>query len=155
MDSPWPIGINAPKQLKDELAAFIETLRPGFPEGYVHVFVGNSQGTKKQGVMVELYSQADAQTAHQYYEDLTGRQVLEEYHRIAIDVKADDKAGGDKAAEPIYEIIKGAVLSTPGREALIAKGVFDVREMPEAPEYGDVEFTHPLHLTCNTDKYLT
>lgn len=151
MPAPWPLGTNAPKQLKDVLAAFVEAQRPHFPPGYVTITLGTKKGA---GVRVELYSQADTRPAHQYRDD-SGREVLEEYHRLAIEVKSDDKSGGAAAGEAVYETIKSAVLSTAGREVLIAQGVFDVREIPEAPEYGEVAFEHPLHLSVNTDKYLT
>lgn len=148
---PYTLGTVAATKLKTELAAHIETLRASFPARHVNVVIGDGN-TRKGGTRIEIYTQADEQAAHLYRAG--GKLISEEWHRIAIDVKADAKAGGPEVAEAVYGVLKNAFTAAVQTGALMPRGIYELRVSAEAPDYGEIQFERPLHLTCNTDTYL-
>jgi len=104
---PWALNTNAAKKLKEIIETFATSLHEQFPDTH-HVLVTVGKGGNA-GIRVEIYSKADERQPHFFRGD-DGKQVAEEYHRLAIDVKADSKNGGAPAAEEVY-----GVLRRPGR----------------------------------------
>jgi hypothetical protein len=150
----WELGTVATLKLKEELVAFIETLRPQFPGGrHISVYAVRG-GDKRPGTQIELYAQADEQRPHQFLDAESGNTIFEEYHRIVVDVKADDKSGGAPVAESIFAVLKRNFGSTIGREILISMGICNVREAADAPIIEEVTFERPLVLTCSTEVFL-
>jgi hypothetical protein len=151
---PYESGTAAAPKLVDEIVAHIETLRSQFPaKRFVSIYAPKG-GDRKTGIRVEVYSSADEQSPHRYFSD-DGHEILEEYHRVTIDVKADSKGGGAAAAQDVYGTIKRSFGSDVGRAAMIARGAYDVRESADGAQIEGVDFERPLHLTCNTDTYLS
>jgi hypothetical protein len=153
---PWAKGTVAATKLKEELMAYIETLREQFPaKRHIAVVAPGLSSEKRGGTKVEIHTLPDEEGAWHYIDPTTGEEVGEEYHRVSIDVKADAKAGGAQVAEAVYGVLRNNLLSNAGRQALIARGIYNLRQSAEAPEVEDVTFERPLHLVCNTDTFLS
>ena len=151
---PFELGTVAATELKTRLVTFIETLRPQFPPQR-HISVYAYEGSeRKGGVRVEIHTRADERQSLTY-PDGDGRLVAEEYHRIAIDVKGEGKTGGSEVVEQIFGVLRTALALSAKTESLGAQGIYDLRELPEAANFGEVTFERPLALTCNTDTFIS
>lgn len=155
---PWAKGTDASDKLKDTLVTWLEaqfattTIKARLPRR--HIVINAPESTRRRGgsIKVPLYTGADENPPHEY--DSPAGRVLEEYHRVTIDPHSDEKGARADEVGKVASIIRQLLASPTQRQALIALGVYNVRESADALEIDDVEFNRPINLTCTTDTLL-
>lgn len=164
---PWPVGTDTGERLRDALRAFIETqfarasIKARLPRKQ-HLRILNEGEREGAGISVRVVSQNDPKMPWSY--PLGARTVVEDWHQIAVFVKADRKAGGAESVSAVFGTLRALFAardSMDERQALETAGVHDCLETPEGliNEPGDPSeegtfFKQQISLRCNTDCYL-
>jgi hypothetical protein len=154
----WAAGTDATNNLKTVLLAWLEgrlaaaPFKARLPRRSLKFAA--PKGTEKiaGSIKVLLYTGADENPPHEFDSD-DGR-VMEEYHRVTIDVKSDEKGAKADETAKVASIIRQILSSPTERQTLIGLGVFNIRESADALELDGVEFNRPINLTCTTDTLL-
>lgn len=165
MIAPFPVGTDSGAALRAALRTFIkawltdEKYKARLPRQHLKVLdEGEREGA---GVSIRIVSQPDPQAPWNYPSG--GRDVIEDWHQVALFVKADRKAGGAQSVSAVFGALRALFANrdgTPERDALETVGVHMCMETPEgiiSDEGEDEEgtnFKQQLNLRCNTDTFL-
>lgn len=166
MSNPWPVSTDSGDKLRESLRDFVKAqlattkYKSRLPRQHFAVI---KQGEREgAGITVRVVSQADPKLPWNYQRD--GRDIIEDWHQIALFVKADKKAGGAESVSAVFGALRALFANrdgTPERNALIASGVCMCQETPEGlvsdPDGEDDEgtsFKQQINLRCNTDTFL-
>jgi hypothetical protein len=165
MTSPWPIGTDSGKAARTALRVFIkewlanEKYKARLPRQHLKVLdEGEREGA---GVTIRILSEPDQKPAWTYV--LGGHDIAEDYHAVALVVKADKKAGGSDSVSAVFGALRALFANrdgTPERLDLQSAGIHMCFETPEGIELdGDSDeegtfFKQQISLRCNTDTFL-
>ena len=154
-------------KLRDELVAYIsfwfksDGYKNRVPKRHIKCV---KQGEKRHaGISIVIVSEPDPTSSWSYRDPDSLRIVMEEYHQVALVIKADDKSGGMASISPIVTILKCLFASREDsleRTDLINRGLFNVFEATEGlevdPGANDEEgvfFSQKVNLNCSTDMF--
>jgi hypothetical protein len=163
--TPWPVGTDTGAQLRRVIRDFVKTwladakYKARLPRQHLKVL---EEGERElPGVVVRIVSQADPQAPWNFQHE--GRDVIEDWHQVALFVKADRKAGGAESVSAVFGSLRSLFAnrdSTPERMALEASGAYMCMETPKGLiQDGDEDaegtsFKQQLNLRCSTDTFL-
>jgi hypothetical protein len=156
----WEIGTDSSEKLREALRDFIKAkmtdsiYRNRLPRQHIHYL--KSGETQSAGVFVIVHSGPDENAPRQY--EIEGHRVLEEYHQIAVVVKADKKAGGMASVAATYGALKALFGNYSETSTLIPVGICDLSESAEGMEIDGADndsegefYKRQLNLKCNTE----
>lgn len=153
----WTLGTDATDKLKATLVTWIEgrfavtAIKARLPKRSIKVVAPKGTQRISGSIKVLLYTGADDALPHEY-KNAAGALLMEEFHRVTIDVQSDEKGAKVDEMAKVAGIIRQQLIV--GRDALTALGVYDVQETTEELEIDGVDFSRPINLTCNTDVIL-
>lgn len=168
----WQAG-DSGEMLRDAIKGFItqwfnnsdQSYKARLPAKHWHVV---KQGEKQPaGVLIVIVTQADPANSWPYEPDDgpdAGKAVLEENHKIALVIKADERAGGVKSVSPVHSALRSLFScpdGKPERDDLIARGVYNLFDDSEGMEIepGDNSeqgtfYSQQINLVCSTDTFI-
>lgn len=151
----WALGTNATEQLKLVLVAWLQAQLAASPYKARlpkrSIAIAAPKGTERisGSIKVLLFTGADENLPHEF--SVGSNRVMEEFHRVTIDVQSDEKGAPANEAGQVASIIRQLLSMPSQRDTLGASGVYNVREQAEALSQIDVELQRPINLTCTTD----
>lgn len=155
----WPVGVHSAERLKSVLAEFIASrlkaapYRSQMPRRSYKVHAPRGSEKVAGSIKVLLYTGADEQPPHSYREG--DKRVVEEWHRVTVDVQSDEKGARAGEDAQVADLLRQIFTSRTECKALIALGVYNVRETMEELNIDGVEFNRTMNLTCSTDRYIS
>lgn len=161
--SPWPVGTDSGQKARDALIAYIGAQitanRVTLPRQHYGVI---GEGAREGGkVIVRVVTKADPQLPWPHIEN--GHRVIEDWHRVGVFVKADQKRGKAEAVSAVASLLRNIFFpaaDSPHLAALSDLGLYmlDVRSdgFVSDPDGEDAEICkQELQLRFNTDTFLS
>lgn len=155
---PWPSGTDATNEIKTVLVTWLEgrlkasPYKARLPKRHIKVAAPKGSERIPGSIKTLIYTGADEILPHEF--DTDAGRVMEEYHRIAVDVKSDEKGAKADEVGKVAAIVRQILSNPTERQALIGLGIYNVRETTEQLFIEGVEFNRPINLTCTTDVLL-
>jgi hypothetical protein len=167
MGVPWPSGTDSGDKLRKALQNHIRTwlANPKYkdrlpPKVHRHILLeGEREGP---GLVVKIVSEGDPEPPHLYKKG--NSDVTEDWHQVALIVKADAKNGGADSVSAMFGALRALFTNrseTPEGQALTGAGIYMCSETPEGlimdpdGDTGEGTFSkQQINLRCNTDTYL-
>jgi hypothetical protein len=113
-------------------------------------------------MVIRVVSEADPQPPWVYGQG--GHDVVEDWHQVALFVKADRASGGASSVSAVFGALRALFANrddTPERDDLEARGIHMCIETPEGFIVDDeslndegAAFRQQINLRCNTDTFL-
>jgi hypothetical protein len=162
----WAKGTPAANEVKQQIKKHIEARAASADYSSqlsgIRPVVSLDKDPKTGGVRIVIINGPDEELPWEYKDPETGKRVYEEHHRITVGIVADELGGakrkltGVSANVPKDEIVFTFLQSVLcERDLLTARGVYNIRPIPEGLEIEGVEFRRQFNIVCNTDVFLT
>lgn len=164
---PWPLGTDSGERLRAEVRTFLKTwlfddkYKPRLPRKQ-HLTILDEGKRESAGITIRVVSANDPRPPWPYRKGQ--RTVSEDWHQVALFVKADRASGGADSVSAVFGALR-AMFATrdemPERSALEEAGIHECMETPEGiivdagnPDEEGIAFKQQINLRCNTDTYL-
>lgn len=163
---PFPLGSDsgdlARRALRDVVLFHLNSasVKARLPRVHKHILLPGER--EHAGVIIRILSEPDTASAWEYRSE--NKRVLEEHHRFALVIKADQKSGDAKNVSAFVGALKPLFASrgeTPERASIEAAGLHDLMESTEGLEnvgalddIEGIEAAQIINLRGNTDLWL-